>query len=86
MNKMTGVEIVRDMSRDDFYQNIIKGVARTHEFSTLIVAGPSALTEAEKDLLRNELSGTGITHDMTATDYDLTEVAFEIAWRSVTLK
>lgn len=86
MNKMTGVEIVRDMSRDDFYQNIIRGVARTHEFSTLIVAGPSALTETEKDLLRNGLSGVGITHDMTASDYDLTEVAIEIAGRSVTLK
>lgn len=86
MGEKTGVDIIREMNRDDFYQYIIKGIARTYEFSALIVSGPHALSGQEKDFLRSGLSSAGITHDMVATDYDLTEVAIEIAGRSVTLK
>lgn len=81
-----GVKIISRMSRDDFYWNIIKGVAKSHEFSTLVVGGPAALTDDEKAFLRNSLISVGIDRSQLETDEDLADVATEIAGRSVTLK
>ncbi|MBQ3445959.1 hypothetical protein IJG29_04555 [Candidatus Saccharibacteria bacterium] len=81
-----GVNIIRGMTRDEFYQNIVKGVAKTSEFSALVVAGPARLLDSERNTLRKQLAEAGIPYDATVTDEDLIDIAVVIAGRSVTLR
>ena len=86
MNGKTIMEIIQEMPRNDFYLNFIKGVAKTPEFSCLVVAGPAAMTKKEKETLKKAFVRAGIKPEMIATNRGLSDIAVAITIRSVTLR
>lgn len=85
MNKHEGVEIIRAMSREDFHQNIIKGICKSIEFSHLVLAGAQDLSEEEKDYVKEALARVAPKIKLES-DEDFDEVARAIASRSVKLR
>ena len=79
-------EIGLRSSDSGLMRSYLRGPARLSEFSTIIVAGASALTVSEKKTIRNALAESGIPLSLTESDDDLQDVAIEIAGRSVELR
>lgn len=80
-----GVKFIEDMSRDDFHQNVIKGVAQKLVFGHLVSAGAHDLSDQEKDVLREYFREIS-PKIAPVTNRDFNDIATAIVSRSVTLR
>ena len=79
---MDGVTVIEAMSRKEFRKKMVKGVAKTPEFSQLMSSGIETMTATEKNWLRINLNKAGVGFKYTGTDNELRCVAFAIANRA----
>ncbi len=77
--------VVADMSRDEFYESMVKNIGKREDFSKLVTFGADALSEQEKLNIRSALAANGIALSLTDSDMGLTAIAYEIAARAVQL-
>ena len=77
--------IVESMSREDFHQKVVQGVARTAEFSQLVCNGAQMMDLVQKDRVRMSLNQAGIPWQDMTTDEHLATIARAITERAVTL-
>ncbi len=76
---------VETMSRKDFFENIVRGFAKTELFSKLVCLGVDSLTEDEKSEMRTTMNEAGIPMNDIKSDLKLAIVAQKITARSVAL-
>lgn len=80
------IEQINAMSKTDFHQRILRGVAASEEFSCLVSIGIKYLTQSKKQHLCDMLMQAGIPFEFSDDpDFDegLTRIAFTITTRAV---
>lgn len=53
---MREVRFLKEMSRENFYEKIVKGVAKSEEFGSLVSFGAKNMSPAERETLAEEFS------------------------------
>ena len=80
------IKQINAMSKTDFHQRILRGVATSEEFSCLVSIGIKYLTQSQKQHLCDMLMQAGIPFEFSDDpDFEeaLTEIAFAITTRAV---
>lgn len=80
------IERINAMSKTDFHQRILRGVAVSEQFSCLVSIGIKYLTQSQKQHICEMLEQAGIPFKFSDDpDFDeaLTEIAFAITTRAV---
>ena len=80
------IKQINAMSKTDFHQRILRGVAASEEFSCLVSIGIKYLTQSQKQHLCDMLMQAGIPFEFSDDpDFEeaLTEIAFAITTRAV---
>ena len=80
------IKQINAMSKTDFHQRILRGVATSEEFSCLVSIGIKYLTQDQKQHICQMLVQAGIPFEFSDDpDFDeaLTEIAFAITTRAV---
>lgn len=78
----SGPAIVKTMSRKDFNEKFLKGVARTKEFGALLTFMAKNISEEDKQKVRKALNDIGIPFSLTMSDNDLDDIAVATIKRS----
>ena len=80
------IDQINEMSKTDFHQKILRGVAASEDFSCLVSIGIKSLTQSQKQHICDMLMQAGIPFEFfDEPDFDvaLTEIAFAITTRAV---
>ena len=80
------IDQINEMSKNDFHQKILRGVAASEDFSCLVSIGIKYLTQSQKQHICDMLMQAGIPFEFfDEPDFDvaLTEIAFAITTRAV---
>ena len=80
------IDQINEMSKTDFHQKILRGVAASEDFSCLVSIGIKYLTQSQKQHICDMLMQAGIPFEyFDEPDFDvaLTEIAFAITTRAV---
>lgn len=80
------IDQINGMSKTDFHQKILRGVAASEDFSCLVSIGIKYLTQSQKQHICEMLEQAGIPFkfsDDPDFDENLTRIAFTITTRAV---
>lgn len=80
------IDQINGMSKTDFHQKILRGVAASEDFSCLVSIGIKYLTQSQKQHICDMLMQAGIPFeffDEPDFDENLTRIAFTITTRAV---
>ena len=80
------IEQINAMSKTDFHQKILRGVAASEEFSCLVSIGIKYLTQSKKQHICDMLMQAGIPFEFSedpGVEEALTKIAFAITTRAV---
>lgn len=80
------IDQINGMSKTDFHQKILRGVAASEDFSCLVSIGIKYLTQSQKQHICDMLMQAGIPFkfsDDPDFDENLTRIAFTITTRAV---
>ena len=80
------IDQINEMSKTDFHQKILRGVAASEDFSCLVSIGIKYLTQSQKQHICDMLMQAGIPFEFfDEPDFDvaLTEIACAITTRAV---
>ena len=80
------IKQINAMSKTDFHQRILRGVAASEEFSCLVSIGITYLTQDQKQHICQMLVQAGIPFEFSDDpdfDANLTRIAFTITTRAV---
>ena len=80
------IDQINGMSKTDFHQKILRGVAASEDFSCLVSIGVKELTQLQKQHICEMLMQAGIPFEFSddpSFDENLTKIAFAITSRAV---
>ncbi len=80
------IDQINGMSKTDFHQKILRGVAASEDFSCLVSIGIKYLTQSQKQHICDMLTQAGIPFEFSdEPDFDeaLTDIAFVITTRAI---
>lgn len=80
------IEQINAMSKTEFHQKILRGVAASEEFSWLVSIGIKYLAQSQKQHICQMLAQAGIPFEFSddpGFEEALTEIAFAITTRAV---
>lgn len=83
---LSGVNFIERMSTDEFYQKIVRSLARGIPFGTVVSFGVKNTSEQCKTALRGELENIGIPYGLLNSDEELDEIVKAIYCRAVRIK
>ena len=81
-----GYDFINSLSREEFYNNYIKGICKTHSFSAIATFLSANSSENEKEEVRGCLADLGVPNELMETDDDLDLIVASITERSVHLR
>lgn len=89
MNVKQCFDAIEKLSKEEFHQKILRGVAATPEFSCLVCIGAKSVTEEQKKSICEQLEAAGIPakyEPYPQFDEDLRDIGWYIAGRMVQVR
>ena len=89
MNVKQCFDAIEKLSKEEFHQKILRGVAATPEFSCLVCIGAKHVTEEQKKSICEQLEAAGIPakyEPYPQFDEDLRDIGWYIAGRMVQVR
>ncbi|MBR3256331.1 hypothetical protein IKG10_01535 [Candidatus Saccharibacteria bacterium] len=80
-----GIDFIASMSKKEYHEKFLRGVARTRVFGALITFKAENISDEEKQEVREVLHDMGIPFEFMESDKELDDIAAFAAARSVSL-